>query len=157
MRADDEIGVLVDSFNRMTGDLAASQSKLEETYRDLQAKHDEVEQRRRYTETVLEAVATGVVSLDPAGTSPPSTAPPSACWALPAARIQGQPAAPGFRSPEYAEIAALIQRMGRARDGMLEREVHFGATARRWRSSPRRRRSRAPTAPTWAWCWPSTT
>src|SRR5262249_3476697 len=48
VRADDEIGILVDSFNRMTGDLAASQFKLEETYRDLQAKHSEVEQRRRY-------------------------------------------------------------------------------------------------------------
>ena len=59
VRADDEIGILVDSFNRMTGDLAASQSKLEETYRDLQAKHGEMEERRRYTETVLEAVATG--------------------------------------------------------------------------------------------------
>src|SRR4030095_908445 len=33
VRADDEIGILVDSFNRMTGDLAASPSKLEETYR----------------------------------------------------------------------------------------------------------------------------
>ncbi|PWU25322.1 MAG: hypothetical protein C5B48_01860, partial [Candidatus Rokuibacteriota bacterium] len=67
VRADDEIGILVDSFNRMTADLAASQAKLEETYRDLQAKHAEVEQRRRYTETVLETVATGVVSLDPGG------------------------------------------------------------------------------------------
>ena len=46
VRADDEIGILVDSFNRMTGDLAASQSKLEETYKDLQAKHGEVEDRR---------------------------------------------------------------------------------------------------------------
>src|SRR6266545_2471913 len=31
VRADDEIGILVDSFNRMTGDLSSSQSKLEET------------------------------------------------------------------------------------------------------------------------------
>ena len=65
VRADDEIGILVDSFNRMTGDLASSKSKLEETYRDLQAKHAEMEERRRYTETVLEAVATGVVSARP--------------------------------------------------------------------------------------------
>jgi len=42
VRADDEIGILVDSFNRMTGDLAASQSKLEETNKDLQAKHGDV-------------------------------------------------------------------------------------------------------------------
>ena len=125
VRADDEIGILVDSFNRMTGDLAASQAKLEETYRDLQAKHTEVEQRRHYTETVLETVATGVVSLDPAGHVTTINGAAERMLGLPAARIQGRAAASVFRSPGYAEIAELIQRMGRAREGMLDREVHL--------------------------------
>ncbi len=125
VRADDEIGILVDSFNRMTGDLAASQAKLEETYRDLQAKHNEVEQRRHYTETVLETVATGVVSLDPAGHVTTINGAAERMLGLPAARIQGKTATQAFRSPEYAEIAGLIQRMGRARDGMVDREVHL--------------------------------
>ena len=30
-----------------------------------------------------------------------------------------------FRPPEYAEIATLIQRMGRRREGMVDREVHL--------------------------------
>ena len=125
VRADDEIGILVDSFNRMTGDLAASQAKLEETYRDLQAKHDEVEQRRRYTATVLETVATGVVSLDQEGHVTTINGAAERMLGLPAAQIQGMKAARAFHSPEYADIAALIQRMGRARDGMAEREVHL--------------------------------
>jgi two-component system nitrogen regulation sensor histidine kinase NtrY len=125
VRADDEIGILVDSFNRMTADLSASQTKLEETYRDLQAKHAEVEQRRRYTETVLETVATGVVSLDPAGRVTTINGAAERMLGLPAAQIQDKAAASAFRSPEYAEIATLIQRMGRARDGMLDREVHL--------------------------------
>jgi two-component system nitrogen regulation sensor histidine kinase NtrY len=66
-RADDEIGALVDSFNRMTDDLSESKRRLEEAYLDLQDKHTELEDRRRYTETVLEAIATGVVSLDALG------------------------------------------------------------------------------------------
>ena len=66
-RADDEIGMLVESFNRMTERPRPSKAQLEEAYRDLQAKHAELEERRRYTETVLEAVTTGVVSLDPLG------------------------------------------------------------------------------------------
>jgi two-component system, NtrC family, nitrogen regulation sensor histidine kinase NtrY len=125
VRADDEIGILVDSFNRMTGDLAASQSKLEETYRDLQAKHTEVEQRRRYTETVLETVATGVVSLDPTGRVTTINGAAERMLGLPGSLIQAKAAAAVFRSPEYAEIATLIQRMGRTRDGMLDREVHL--------------------------------
>src|SRR5262245_13260475 len=123
-RADDEIGILVDSFNRITGDLATSQSKLEETNRDLQAKHTEVEQRRRYTETVLEAVATGVVSLDSSGHVTTINGAAEKMLGLPAARVQAKDAAAVFRSPEYAEIAALIQRMGRAREGVVDREVH---------------------------------
>jgi two-component system nitrogen regulation sensor histidine kinase NtrY len=125
VRADDEIGILVDSFNRMTGDLAASQSKLEETYRDLQAKHTEMEERRRYTETVLEAVATGVVSLDPDGGVTTINGAAERLLGLHAAEVQGRPAARVFRSPEYVEIDALIQRMGRVREGMLDREVHL--------------------------------
>ncbi len=123
-RADDEIGILVDSFNRMTGDLATSQAKLEETYRDLQEKHTEVEQRRRYTETVLEAVATGVVSLDATGHVTTINGAAERMLGMPAPRIQGKDAAVVFRSPEYAEIAALIQRMGRAREGVVDHEVH---------------------------------
>lgn len=125
VRADDEIGILVDSFNRMTGDLAASQSKLEETYRDLQAKHTEMEERRRYTETVLEAVATGVVSLDPDGRVTTINGAAERLLGLHAAEVQGRPATRVFRSPEYVEIDALIQRMGRVREGMLDREVHL--------------------------------
>ncbi len=125
VRADDEIGILVDSFNRMTGDLAASQSKLEETYKDLQAKHGEVEDRRRYTETVLEAVATGVVSLDAEGQVTTINGAAERLLGLTAAQIQGRPVARVFRSPEYAEIDALIQRMGRGREGSLDREVHL--------------------------------
>jgi two-component system, NtrC family, nitrogen regulation sensor histidine kinase NtrY len=125
VRADDEIGILVDSFNRMTGDLAASQAKLEETYRDLQAKHGEVEQRRRYTETVLEAVATGVVSLDAAGRVTTINSAAERMLGLPVTQIQDKAAGAAFRSPEYAEIAALAQRMGRAREGMVDREVHL--------------------------------
>ncbi len=63
-RADDEIGVLVQSFNRMTDDLAESKKRLEEAYLDLSDKHTELEDRRRYIETVLEAITTGVVSFD---------------------------------------------------------------------------------------------
>jgi two-component system nitrogen regulation sensor histidine kinase NtrY len=125
VRADDEIGILVDSFNRMTGDLAASQSKLEETYRDLQAKHTEMEERRRYTETVLEAVATGVVSLDPDGRVTTINGAAERLLGLRAAEVQGHSATRVFRSPEYVEIDALIQRMGRVREGMLDREVHL--------------------------------
>jgi two-component system nitrogen regulation sensor histidine kinase NtrY len=64
LEAEDEIGVLVNSFNRMTLDLKNSKKKLEETYEELLKSHMEIEQRRLYMEIVLANVAAGVVSAD---------------------------------------------------------------------------------------------
>ena len=63
----DELGSLVEAFNMMAAELRSSQDTLEQSRRDLQHKNVEIEGRRRYIETVLERVATGVLSLGPAG------------------------------------------------------------------------------------------
>lgn len=125
VRADDEIGALVDSFNQMTSDLASSKSQLEQAYQDLQAKHEEMERRRRYTETVLGAVATGVVSMDEAGRLTTVNAAAERMLGVAADKVQGQPAAAVFRGSEYVDLWALIQRMARLRTGTLDREVHL--------------------------------
>ncbi len=67
LEARDEIGVLVDSFNRMTSDLRMSKNKLEEANRELLKSNVELEQRRLYMEIVLANVAAGVVSADATG------------------------------------------------------------------------------------------
>ena len=59
----DEFGSLVEAFNTMAGELAASQRKLERSRVDLERKNPQLDERRRYIETVLERIATGVVSL----------------------------------------------------------------------------------------------
>jgi two-component system nitrogen regulation sensor histidine kinase NtrY len=58
--AGDEIGVLVDSFNRMTKDLKKSNQRLEQVNLD-------IESRRKYMETVLRNVSAGVMSVDREG------------------------------------------------------------------------------------------
>ncbi len=63
----DELGSLVEAFNMMAAELRTSREKLEQSGRDLEHKNVEVEARRRYIETILERVATGVISLDAAG------------------------------------------------------------------------------------------
>jgi len=64
VRAADEIGDLVRSFNRMAEELEASRRQLETSTRDLGAANTELDQRRRQMETILESIPTGVVSLD---------------------------------------------------------------------------------------------
>jgi two-component system nitrogen regulation sensor histidine kinase NtrY len=53
MKAADEIGMLVQSFNQMTGDLQVSRMELE--------------QRKKYMEIILKNVAAGVISMDEKG------------------------------------------------------------------------------------------
>ena len=63
----DEFGSLVDAFNTMAAELATSRRKVERSTLEIQQKHVEVENRRRYIETILERITTGIVSVDAAG------------------------------------------------------------------------------------------
>jgi len=67
LEAKDEIGVLVNSFNRMTMDLKTGKDKLEEANRELIKGNVELEKRRLYMEIVLANVAAGVISADTEG------------------------------------------------------------------------------------------
>ncbi len=122
-QADDEVGILVTSFNKMTEDLASSKTQLERAYTDLQAKHAELGTRRRYTETVLEAVATGVVSVDQAGSVTTVNGAAARMLGLAPGDAVGRHYVRAFAAPDYADFVALIQRMERLREGSLEREL----------------------------------
>jgi len=64
---DDEIGMLVRSFNRMAADLRAKQRALNSSNEELTRINHEIESRRRYMEIVLRNVAAGVISVDQVG------------------------------------------------------------------------------------------
>ena len=63
-QATDEIGTLIDSFNRMTQDLQGSKSKLEEANLSLWNTNAELDRRRAYIETVVDTIAAGLLSID---------------------------------------------------------------------------------------------
>lgn len=65
--SDDEIGQLVTSFNTMTSNINTSNKRLAETHAALEQSSQVSEQRRRYTEIILQNVSAGVVSLDDHG------------------------------------------------------------------------------------------
>ena len=69
--SDDEFAALIASFNRMSERLARSEEEVEHTRAGLTRKNQELEERRRLMETVLETVGTGVVVVDPAGVGHP--------------------------------------------------------------------------------------
>jgi two-component system, NtrC family, nitrogen regulation sensor histidine kinase NtrY len=63
----DEFGALVEAFNTMASELASSRERLDRSRLDLERKSLEADARRRYLETILERIATGVVCFDAQG------------------------------------------------------------------------------------------
>lgn len=66
-QAQDELGLLVRSFNSMTTQLRDSRSQIDEFTRNLQQAVQELERRRQLMETVLENIPAGVIYMDAAG------------------------------------------------------------------------------------------
>jgi two-component system nitrogen regulation sensor histidine kinase NtrY len=64
IRATDELAELVQSFNSMAEQLESSRHQIETSSRDVGAANEALESRRRYIETVLESLPTGVISID---------------------------------------------------------------------------------------------
>lgn len=66
-QAQDELGLLVRSFNAMTTQLRDNRSQIDQFTKNLQQAVQELERRRQLMETVLENIPTGVISLDASG------------------------------------------------------------------------------------------
>ena len=63
-QAFDELEDLIASFNRMTGDLQENERRIEAAQQSLRQTNVELDDRRRYIETILQTIATGVISFD---------------------------------------------------------------------------------------------
>jgi two-component system, NtrC family, nitrogen regulation sensor histidine kinase NtrY len=65
--AGDELAELVGSFNKMASELESNRKQIDASSQQLATANKELDQRRRYMETILESIPTGVLSIDAAG------------------------------------------------------------------------------------------
>lgn len=63
----DEVGTLVDAFNEMATQLQENREVITRSTADLRGSYRQLEERRRYIETLLANLSTAVLSLDPEG------------------------------------------------------------------------------------------
>ena len=118
----DEFGSLIEAFNSMAGDLAASRRRLERSAVELERRHQDVEGRRRYVETILERIATGVISVDSAGRI--GTVNNAAARLLGVDRtVAGRPVSAVFGRAELKPLAILIDEASRSRTELRPQEV----------------------------------
>ncbi|HEY2432994.1 MAG TPA: ATP-binding protein [Vicinamibacterales bacterium] len=133
----DEFGSLVEAFNAMAAELATSQRRLDRSRVEMERKNAELEERRRYIETVLQRIATGVISIGADGRVGTVNAAAVRLLAVEAG-IVGAPIEQVLERDDLQPLAALVravraaggkptgQEIALARDG---REIHLAAAA----------------------------
>ena len=132
----DEFGSLVEAFNSMAGELATSQRRLERSRVEMERKNSELDERRRYIETVLERIATGVISITPDGRVGTINTAAGRLLSLDAV-VVGAPADEVFSRDDLTSLGTLVRSVGSAsrpaaqeialtREG---REIHLAAAA----------------------------
>jgi PAS domain S-box-containing protein len=128
--AEDELAMLVNSFNKMIAELGESRRRVEESSRELHEINVTLEDRRRYIETVIESLSTGIVSLDREGSL--TTINRAAMRIL---RMEEMPLekaqvaalfAPLLGETNYATVAKLIRRSLRTGYAAGELELQTG-------------------------------
>jgi two-component system nitrogen regulation sensor histidine kinase NtrY len=118
----DEFGALIDAFNRMAGEVAANRRRMERSSVELERRHHDVEGRRRYVETVLDRLATGVVSIDGSGSIRTWNTAASRLLGMDA-RVAGLPASAVFGTRELRPLAILIDEASRNRDDVRPQDL----------------------------------
>ena len=121
--AEDELAVLVKSFNQMAAMLAENRERLEHAADDLSRINLALDNRRRYIETVLESLSTGVISTDEnAGIAMMNR---SALWmlGLKDKPKEGTPIGNAVDGLQGEELAALCRRARRSE--IAQSEIQF--------------------------------
>ena len=114
-QSDDEFGSLTEAFNTMAGELAASRLKVEQTTQAL-------EQRRRYVETILERITTGVVSINTSGVVTTINSAAARLLGVPRS-VVGQSALVVFARQDLEPFATILGSGISTRSAAIEREV----------------------------------
>lgn len=125
VQANDELGVLVDSFNKMTADLKQTQEKVKEANRSLTESNRELESRRAYMEGILRNIAAGVISVNEKGII--TTFNPSAerILNIRAAEAVGEESIPFFSCRKMEPMADLLDKIQRLKKTTIEEQLHL--------------------------------
>lgn len=123
LEAEDEMGILVNSFNRMTLDLKNGKKQLEETNLELIRSNVESEQRRLYMEIVLANVAAGVISADADGRILTINKSAEKMLNIDAKRLMGKRYQEVIRGGQLKSINEFLEDRNRSRKDSLRSQI----------------------------------
>ncbi|NTU51227.1 MAG: HAMP domain-containing protein, partial [Candidatus Aminicenantes bacterium] len=116
--AEDEIGVLVNSFNQMTRDLKKSDE-------NLQLANIDLVERRKYMEAVLLHVSAGILSLDKDGVVTTINRAAEVMLDIQAASVLHQPCCELLAAENMSVINELLDEVKTSGRGVVEKQVEL--------------------------------
>jgi two-component system nitrogen regulation sensor histidine kinase NtrY len=122
--AGDEVGMLVEAFNEMASRLQESQEVITRGNADLRRTNQALEERRRYIETLLHSLSTGVLSLDREGRI--GTSNPAAETVLGVPVRSGATLTEAFEGTPAAPVRAVVEEAVRGSRTVREELVLAG-------------------------------
>lgn len=125
IQATDELGVLVESFNKMTADLKQSHEKVEEANWFLTQSNRELEARRAYMEGVLQNIAAGVISINEKGEITTFNQSAEKILNVRASEAIGDDYARFFLSRKMEPMATLLGKVQKIKKEFMEEELHL--------------------------------
>ncbi|HYG64098.1 MAG TPA: ATP-binding protein [Thermoanaerobaculia bacterium] len=125
VEADDELGVLVESFNRMTQELASNKELLERGNQELVSTNQRLAGARARIAAVLENVAAGVVSVDSDGRILTCNGAALAMLRQREEDVLGRTVGEAWGDPERAKLAAILAQAGQGTVTHVNKEVHL--------------------------------
>jgi two-component system nitrogen regulation sensor histidine kinase NtrY len=121
----DEIGFLVQSFNKMTQDMQQSQAQLAATYRQLSDSHALISTQKRDMEILLKNVAAGVIGIDAAGRVTNINDSAAQMLRLKREEILGQDCRMLLPPGEFNRMADVVAAARKSTRGTVEKPLHL--------------------------------
>jgi two-component system nitrogen regulation sensor histidine kinase NtrY len=121
----DEIGFLVQSFNKMTQDMQQSQAQLAATYRQLSDSHALISAQKRDMEILLKNVAAGVIGIDAAGRVTNINDSAAQMLRLKREDVLGQDCRMLLPPGEFNRMADVVAAARKSTRGTVEKPLHL--------------------------------
>ncbi len=121
----DEIGFLVQSFNKMTQDLQQGKAQLAAAYGQLSVSHELISTQKRDMEILLKNVAAGVIALDAAGKVTMINDSAAQMLRLKREEVLGREAQVLLPPAEYQRMLEVVAAARAAARGTVEKPLHL--------------------------------
>lgn len=123
--SDDEIGYLVDSFNKMTRDLKASKTLVERAGEEVRLSNLELESRRKNMEIILRNIAAGVISLNASGRITTVNKSAEEMLAIKSMRILGKNYREILSPQQMLLVRGLVRDLNHSKEGYIRQQVRL--------------------------------